>query len=251
MGSGEAPASQPPRAVGTYQLRSPKICLRLVEYQDHGWLFLASGHPADWSIGREGASVLHPGASDGRNASHRTIWIKSARTPRNCAHHAVDAMDSSRPRIETSQPSSPAVTPGGIHVVIQSVALQGAVDLHPSCTPRYAPGQGMHLVKVCTWSRYAPGQGMHLVKVCNQSRNPIDFAARSRTGQACPQGDGQTNRVRRVSDEDGCFHWVALETAPRGRTPPPMGGCVSSLPQCGLDTDRVTHCERPSADLVW
>jgi len=26
-------------------------------------------------------------------------------------------------------------------------------------------------------------------KGCNQSRNPIDFAARSRTGQACPQGD--------------------------------------------------------------
>jgi len=33
-------------------------------------------------------------------------------------------MDSSRPRIQTSQPSSPTVTPGGIHVAIQSVALQ-------------------------------------------------------------------------------------------------------------------------------
>ena len=42
-------------------------------------------------------------------------------------NHAVDAMDSSRPQIETSQPSSPAVTPGGIHVVIQSVALHQVV----------------------------------------------------------------------------------------------------------------------------
>src|SRR5664280_781288 len=31
---------------------------------------------------------------------------------------------------------------------------------------------------------------------------------------------------------------------------PPMGGCVPSLPQCGLDTDRVTHCERPCAVLA-
>jgi hypothetical protein len=33
-------------------------------------------------------------------------------------------MDSSRPRIETSRPSSPTVTPLGVHMVIQSVALQ-------------------------------------------------------------------------------------------------------------------------------
>jgi hypothetical protein len=82
---------------------------------------LPTGPPAG-----KGPVVLNPGASDGRNASHRTTWIKSARTPRNCAHHAVDAMDSSRPRIETSQPSSPTGTPGGIHVVIQSVALHSS-----------------------------------------------------------------------------------------------------------------------------
>src|SRR5665811_1545359 len=31
---------------------------------------------------------------------------------------------------------------------IRHIGSEGAVDLHPSCTPRYAPGQGMHIVKV-------------------------------------------------------------------------------------------------------
>ena len=35
-------------------------------------------------------------------------------------------MDSSRARTETSQPSPPTVTPGGIHMAIQGVALQRA-----------------------------------------------------------------------------------------------------------------------------
>jgi hypothetical protein len=131
--------------------------------------------PTGPSAGK-GPVVLHPGASDQRNASHRTTGLKSARTPRNCAHHAVDAMDSSRPRIETSQPSSPTVTPGGIHVVVQSVALQGAVDLHPSCTPRYAPGQGMHLVKVCTWSRLQSVKKSH--RLCRSFKDGPSMSAR-------------------------------------------------------------------------
>src|ERR1019366_944867 len=31
---------------------------------------------------------------------------------------------------------------------IRHIGEEGAVDLHPSCAPRYALGQGMHLVKV-------------------------------------------------------------------------------------------------------
>src|ERR1019366_10349138 len=60
---------------------------------------------------------------DRPNASPRAIKLESARTPRNCAHHAGDAMDSSCHGSRPSRPSSPTVTPLGVHVVIQSVAL--------------------------------------------------------------------------------------------------------------------------------
>ena len=67
--------------------------------------------------------MLNPGPSDQRNASHRTTGLKSARTPRNRGHHAGDAMDSSRHGSRPGRPSSPTVTPLGVHMVIQSVAL--------------------------------------------------------------------------------------------------------------------------------
>ena len=70
--------------------------------------------------------MLHPGPSDRPNASPQAAELESARTPRNCAHHASDATDSSCHGSRPSRPSSPTVTPLGVHVVIQSVAL------HPS-----------------------------------------------------------------------------------------------------------------------
>src|SRR5665811_2332458 len=124
MGSGEAPASQLPGAVGTRELRGPKIGLRLVLYQDHGRLLLASAHPARLVLQRvrgEWCCILGPGPAECKPSGGQARKRPNAR---NCAHHAGDAMDSSCNGSRPSRPSSPTVTPLGVHVVIQSVALQ-------------------------------------------------------------------------------------------------------------------------------
>src|SRR5674476_132386 len=71
----------------------------------------------------KGQVVLKPGPPHRPKASRPTTWIKRARTPRNRHHHAGDGTGSTRLPIEPSQPSSPTLTPRGIHVVIHRVAL--------------------------------------------------------------------------------------------------------------------------------
>src|SRR5665811_1318150 len=122
-GPGEAPASQPPRAVGTCELRAHEIDLCLVPYQDHGRLLLASAHPARLVLQRvrgEWCCILGPGPAECKPSGGQARKRPNAR---NCAHHAADAMDSSCNGSRPSRPSSPTVTPLGVHVVIQSVAL--------------------------------------------------------------------------------------------------------------------------------
>ena len=75
----------------------------------------------------KGQVVLKPGPPNRPKASRPTTWIKRARTPRNRHHHAGDGTGSTRLPIEPSQPSSPTLTPRGIHVVIHRVALQRVV----------------------------------------------------------------------------------------------------------------------------
>jgi len=66
----------------------------------------------------KGRVVLEDCAPNRPQASRTTPWMKSARTRRNRHHHACDVTDSTQLPIETSQPSSPTLTPDGIHVVI-------------------------------------------------------------------------------------------------------------------------------------
>jgi hypothetical protein len=104
-GPGEAPASQLPRTVGTPQRRASKIGmrLRLVEHHYHGWLLLHRSILATGPAAGKGPVVLNPEPRTGQTQAVRPARIKSARTPRNQGHHAVDGTDSTRPRIETSR----------------------------------------------------------------------------------------------------------------------------------------------------
>ena len=127
-GFGRSPSVAAGRNTRTSQRQAGNIRLRLrlVEHHDHGWLLLASGHPCDWSSGREGASGVEDCAPNRLKASRRATWMRSARARRNRHRHARDGTGSTQLPIETSQPWSPRLTPEGIHVVIQRVALHPA-----------------------------------------------------------------------------------------------------------------------------